>query len=406
MLAVPNSSFGARLRLARAERGLSQSALGGEIYSGSYISHLESGRRQPTSEVVEHLAGRLGLDPSWFRANQDERSRASHKDAELAALELRVHNGVMTRDYGSVIEEVDLAGFSEEDNPSAWWAITWSKAESQLALAVYDSCRDTAIELASSRLANVLPELKAAALALASRAERAAGHLESSLVYAENAVQADSTPASTRAVSLRELVASLAELGRIDEAAKAAAELESIRGEIADTQLLGLIAWTVGNVAFLTGNRARGVSEHEAASNLLRPEADLRLWGRFHKASAAMRLHSGSFEGVDLSISRATMGLDLAGNTSDHAELHLLRAERALIDDPDGALQLVLEGLGATVLPMQTHAEGLVIQARALDSLGRAKEAKRALTEAAAAFDSVGAHRRSADIWRELASRG
>ena len=401
----PTAEFGTRLRLARSDLGLSQAEVAGDAYSASYISHLESGRRQPTAEVVQHLTSQLGLDSKWLWGDEEKQSNSTHRDAELAALEVRVHNAAVTRDYKSVLGEIEKAEFAADEHPSLWWGIRWSQAESQLALGSYEDCRITATELASRRLATVSPELRAAALALTSRAERAAGHLERALLSARDAVRADSLPAQCRAVSLRELVASLAELGRFDEAAEASSELESFREEIIDLQLLGLIAWTIGNVAYLTGDASRGAVEHNTASDLLRPEADLRLWGRFHKASAAMRLQSGSIDGVDFAIGRAAIGLELAGNTSDHAELCLLRAERALIDDPEAALRLAVEGLGTTMLPSQTHAEGLVIQARALQALGRHGEARSALNDSALSFDSVGAHRRSAEIWRELATK-
>lgn len=54
-------SFGARLRRARTAAGLSQTALAGEDLSPSYVSHLESGRREPTDAVVALLAARLGI---------------------------------------------------------------------------------------------------------------------------------------------------------------------------------------------------------------------------------------------------------------------------------------------------------------------------------------------------------
>ena len=55
--------FGSLLREARRSQGLSQTELGAGKYSGSYISHLESGRRTATPEIVEFLSRRLGVSP-------------------------------------------------------------------------------------------------------------------------------------------------------------------------------------------------------------------------------------------------------------------------------------------------------------------------------------------------------
>lgn len=56
-------TFGSRLRRARTAAGLSQTALAGDDLSPSYVSHLESGRREPTDAVVSVLAARLGISP-------------------------------------------------------------------------------------------------------------------------------------------------------------------------------------------------------------------------------------------------------------------------------------------------------------------------------------------------------
>ena len=57
-------TFGSRLRRARTQAGLSQTALAGDDLSPSYISHLESDRREPTAAVAALLAGRLGVSRS------------------------------------------------------------------------------------------------------------------------------------------------------------------------------------------------------------------------------------------------------------------------------------------------------------------------------------------------------
>ncbi len=44
------AEFGVMLRQARKSKGMSQAELGGDKFSGSYISHLESGRRAATPE--------------------------------------------------------------------------------------------------------------------------------------------------------------------------------------------------------------------------------------------------------------------------------------------------------------------------------------------------------------------
>lgn len=57
------SGFGERLRNLRQASGLSQTQLAGEDLSPSYISLIESGKRQPSPDVVRALASRLGCAP-------------------------------------------------------------------------------------------------------------------------------------------------------------------------------------------------------------------------------------------------------------------------------------------------------------------------------------------------------
>ncbi len=62
------NGFGEKLRAERLERGLTQAELGKDLYSPSYISLLETGRREPTAEVIEELARRLELAPKALEA--------------------------------------------------------------------------------------------------------------------------------------------------------------------------------------------------------------------------------------------------------------------------------------------------------------------------------------------------
>ena len=53
--------LGTRLRRLRSERGLTQRALGEPRYTHAYVSTIESGRKTPSHEAVEHFADRLGV---------------------------------------------------------------------------------------------------------------------------------------------------------------------------------------------------------------------------------------------------------------------------------------------------------------------------------------------------------
>jgi len=61
------AGLGSRVREARLALGLAQSDLAGDGLSTSYVSLIESGRRQPAGEAVRVLAERLGVDVEYLR---------------------------------------------------------------------------------------------------------------------------------------------------------------------------------------------------------------------------------------------------------------------------------------------------------------------------------------------------
>ncbi len=97
---VRGARLGDRLRQLRVSAGLTQSELALGRFSKEYISQIERGKTRPTSETVEWLAGRLGVDAAFLAngVSSDDRARA---EAVLARAEAFVER----RDYGAAIDE-------------------------------------------------------------------------------------------------------------------------------------------------------------------------------------------------------------------------------------------------------------------------------------------------------------
>ena len=80
--------MGARIRSLRLERGLSQAQVAEGMLSASYVSLVESGRRQPASSALNHIAERLGVDTGFLRDGIDaevrRRARLASPDAHRA----------------------------------------------------------------------------------------------------------------------------------------------------------------------------------------------------------------------------------------------------------------------------------------------------------------------------------
>src|SRR6059058_1546810 len=80
--------LGERLRQLRVSAGLTQTDLAGERFSKEYISQIERGKTRPTSDTIEWLALRLGVDVNFLQSgvSADERSKAEAILARADAL--------------------------------------------------------------------------------------------------------------------------------------------------------------------------------------------------------------------------------------------------------------------------------------------------------------------------------
>jgi tetratricopeptide (TPR) repeat protein len=69
--------LGERLRQLRVGAGLTQSELAGDRFSKEYVSQIERGKTRPTTETIEWLAERLGVDAGFLASGvaTDERAR-------------------------------------------------------------------------------------------------------------------------------------------------------------------------------------------------------------------------------------------------------------------------------------------------------------------------------------------
>src|SRR6476469_11216408 len=83
-----SSGLGERLRQLRVGAGLTQTDLAGDRFSKEYISQIERGKTRPTTETIEWLALRLGVDAGFLASgvSADERAKAAAILARADAL--------------------------------------------------------------------------------------------------------------------------------------------------------------------------------------------------------------------------------------------------------------------------------------------------------------------------------
>src|SRR5918911_5702643 len=77
--APPERSLGDRVRRLRNARGLTQTELAEARVSKEYISQIETGKTRPTSQTLEWLAERLGVDTHYLVDGVSDREHREHE---------------------------------------------------------------------------------------------------------------------------------------------------------------------------------------------------------------------------------------------------------------------------------------------------------------------------------------
>jgi tetratricopeptide (TPR) repeat protein len=107
--------LGERLRQLRVAAGMTQTDLAGDRFSKEYVSQIERGKTRPTTETIQWLAGRLGVD-AGFLANgvsADERGRVDAALARADALLQARRNDEALQEFENVRAAVLATGLPE-----------------------------------------------------------------------------------------------------------------------------------------------------------------------------------------------------------------------------------------------------------------------------------------------------
>ena len=104
--------LGERLRQLRVSAGLTQGELAGERCSKEYVSQIERGKTRPTTETIDWLARRLGVDPSFLAngVSTDQRGRVEGGLARAEALARSDQNLDAIEEYEAIRSAVNATG--------------------------------------------------------------------------------------------------------------------------------------------------------------------------------------------------------------------------------------------------------------------------------------------------------
>ena len=398
--------FGLRLRQQRMQKGLSQGDLCSAGLSTSYISLLESGRRQPSPKVAESLAQRLGVDLEYLLTGQDRPVR-QERELELRFAELALVNGD-SRQARTTLEQ--LLDGSGPDDPLRW------DIESNLARAC-ERCGDleAAVEILEALCEQAQtdparwPWLQVATDL--SRCYRESGDLTRAVEVAERTVARAHELGLSDARDLPRLVVTLAaasmERGDHMYASQLLSRLLRGFGEEATRRDRGSALWQAATVAGLRGQYAQGILLAERALAQFGEEEDVRAEGLLRTTIAWMLLESDDGDptrALEL-LNDAHSRLDGAGMQIEaaYAETELARVHARLGNAAEAIrwAQSSLERLGEHDRLESGRAR--LALARALLASDEPAAAIHEMTSAAATLELAASGRQAAAAWRELA---
>src|SRR5919198_229505 len=124
-LATLDPGLGERVRRLRNAHGLTQTELAETRVSKEYISQIETGKTRPTSQTLEWLAERLGVDTHYLADGVSDRDHREHE-----AVVCRAEDAVQEKRYGDAVDLVaglSRAPTSPELHLRALFAESWAR---------------------------------------------------------------------------------------------------------------------------------------------------------------------------------------------------------------------------------------------------------------------------------------
>lgn len=405
------AEFGVMLRKARKSKGMSQAELGGDTFSGSYISHLESGRRTATPEVIEFVSRRLGLSPlEWGVSAKNDMGRPVA--GELIEDLLIAERAWSDHDWGAALAHAEQAAevAAAAGDGDREWESRYVMGQALFASGEFARAAQLAEGLIEHPTAARYPVARAQALCLASISSRASDRLGRAVALGARAVEVSATlPPIIEAEALMALVSALSEAGHpAQESAPYLERLEELSTKLTSAHSRGMIAWAIGTAEFMAGDVESGIAHHRQAQGLLDARRDLRLWSRFQRSAASCLLGAGITDGVAELVRTASLGIEILGNNHDLAELRQVEAQLALHSgDAETAVRIASEVLADPVLGAKdvSRSGTELVLADALAACGREAEAREQYQVAAEALEAEGRMAAAAKAWRRSMER-
>lgn len=405
-------AIGRRIQIRRLELGLTQAEVAAGMLSPSYLSLVESGRRQPAESALEHIANQLGVDAGYLRDGIDAEARRRAR-LGLGHAEVALQRGDFPEAHKRfVVLEVD-AGLSDEQQ----WQARFGRARAAQGMGDLDEAIEILRELwaAAQREPAVNPWLDVATAL--TRCYGAAGDIDLAVQVGEQAMH-DAAElglgASAEYVRLGCTVMDAYHTrGDLAAASRLAAELVERADEAGSAAARGAAYATAAGIAESRGQIAQALSLTDRALALLGEGDDQREVDRLRVVQAGLLLEQDPSNAAQALQLIDDVYAELSGGDGiaepDAVELTSCETERArallALDRLDAARSAAERAVAR--LDGQPRFEGVrarIVFARVLFASGDMSECLDQCRRSAAALGGLGNGRIAAAGWRDLGS--
>ncbi len=392
---------------------MTQAALGGERLSESYVSLIESGRRQPGPEIVEYLADALSCTVEELRGVGHERD-AAQAELLIRRGEWELDSGQTDAALSHLHSGMDLA--RSLDLPAL---VTRGRAAVAKAFELSGQLRQAASlweELRQEAVTNPENAWAVHATVALSRCYRELGDLDRAIQVGEELWQRVDPSESVLPAGLEDLVivgatllGAYIELGDKKRSDELAADLLTL-AETADTpKAAGAAYWNASLAALADGRTAEALRLAEKAQASMALTHDVRNKARLQTTIAGLHLRLEPpdtaralhlLETADPVLTQFGSKIDISYCRTELARAHLLMHHYHRARDIAADTLATLRELGEN--PIEA-ARTLMVLAAAEAALQDESAALDATATAAAILEGAGATRQAAASWNELA---
>lgn len=399
------SAVGRRIHARRIELGLTQAEVAAGMLSPSYLSLVESGRRQPAQAALEHIAERLRVDPGYLLDGIDAEVRRRARLA-LGHAEVALRRGDIDDAYKRFRDLVEDPGLADEQQRRARLGMALAaerRGNLEEALRLLGELAEEA-----RREPNVQPWMDVAEAQ--SRCYHEAGDLDLAIQTGEEAMRFAAelgVQASDEYVRLGcTVLAAYYERGDLARATVMAADLINNAEASGAPHTRGAAYWNAAIVAESRGQIGEALALVDRAQAMLGESDDRRNLSRLRVAYAWLLMQQSPPE--------ADRALKLLDGVSDEMRAHggavdvgYCETERARallalgrLDAARSAAEASLNALGDQ--PRIESARAKLLLGRILREQGDTDGCLEQCSDAANMLETMGASRQAASAWREL----